>query len=79
MEYKLIIDAEICLYILMGIAKSIIVGKVGKYKRSPCSSMVEQRPPKPKVVGSIPIMDAFYHMLAYLLLIEKKIILIHIF
>ena len=28
-------------------------------QHSPCSSMVEQRPPKPKVVGSIPITDAF--------------------
>ena len=27
---------------------------------SSCSSMVEQRPPKPKVGGSIPLMDAFF-------------------
>lgn len=28
-------------------------------KHSPCSSMVEQWPPKPKVVGSNPVTDAF--------------------
>ena len=33
-----------------------------KSKESPCSSMVEQRPPKPKVEGSIPFMDAFYNI-----------------
>ena len=27
---------------------------------SPCGSMVEQRPPKPKVEGSIPFTDAFF-------------------
>ena len=27
--------------------------------------MVEQRPPKPKVVGSIPIMDAFFNLKCY--------------
>jgi hypothetical protein len=28
-------------------------------QKSSCSSMVDQRPPKPKVGGSIPLMGAF--------------------
>ena len=36
------------------------VRKVIEGQRSPCSSKVEQRPPKPKVEGSSPFMDVFY-------------------
>ena len=51
----------ICVFFDLGIETTADIGRmIVKDKPSSCSSMVEQRPPKPKVGGSIPLMDAFF-------------------